>query len=118
MRVTIRGTKTRREAVELREYIERRSRFALGRLADELLDVVVVLEDLNGPRGGVDKRCLVQLHGPVVREVVVEGTDVAWGPAIDRALSLAGRAVVRALDRARGEAARRSGGAQLRGEVA
>jgi len=118
MRLTIRGPKTLRDAVELRAHVERRSSFALGRFADELIDVAVVLEDLNGPRDGGDKRCLVQLHGPVVRDVVAEGTDVAWGPAIDRALSLAGRSVARALDRARREFARRRGGAGFTGEVA
>lgn len=88
---------------QLREHIERRAGFALSRFADELHTVLVRLDDLNGPRGGIDKRCRVHLRGPKLGEVVVEETDAAWGPVIDRSLALAQRSVVRALERVRGE---------------
>jgi len=87
----------------LREQIERRVGFALSRFSDELSTVLVRLDDLNGPKGGVDKRCRVHLRGPAIGELVVEETDVEWTPAIDRTISLAGRSVARALDRARPE---------------
>ena len=41
----------------LRDYIERRVRFALERLARPIRKVHVQLRDLNGPKGGVDKSC-------------------------------------------------------------
>lgn len=91
----------------LREQIERRVGFALSRFSDELSSVLVRLDDLNGPKGGVDKRCRVHLRGPTIGELVVEETDVEWTPAIDRTLSLAGRSVARALDRARPERGQR-----------
>jgi hypothetical protein len=87
----------------LRRQIERRAGFALSRFSDELGSVLVRLDDLNGPRGGIDKRCRVQLRGPDIGELVVEETDAEWTPAIDRTFSLAARSVARALDKARPE---------------
>lgn len=106
------------EADALRQRIERRIGFALSRFSDELSAVLVRLDDLNGPKGGVDKRCRVQLRGASIGEVVVEETDVEWGPAIDRALSLAGRSVARALDRARPDRGLRPAARQLGQELA
>ena len=57
---------------EVRAYIERRFRFASDRFADQLGDVTVVLRDLNGPRGGVDKECVIRVESPRVGRLVVE----------------------------------------------
>src|SRR4051794_12456083 len=46
-------------AEELEDYIRRRLRFALGRFAGRIGRVMVHLTDVNGPRGGVDKRCRI-----------------------------------------------------------
>jgi hypothetical protein len=44
----------------LRAYVERRLGFALGRFGDRLGPITVRFSDVNGHRGGVDKRC--QIH--------------------------------------------------------
>jgi hypothetical protein len=41
----------------VREYISRRLQFALGRFDRHVRRVIVHLTDVNGPRGGPDKRC-------------------------------------------------------------
>jgi putative sigma-54 modulation protein len=41
------------------EAIERRVRFAVDRFEPRILEVVVQLADVNGPRGGVDKACVI-----------------------------------------------------------
>jgi len=74
---------------------------AFARISDELSSVLIRLDDLNAPRGGIDKRCRVLLRGPKIGERVIDETDVSWVPAIDRALSLAGRSVARALHKGR-----------------
>ena len=48
----------------VRERIERRIRFTLGRFADRIRRINVWMQDAHGPRGGVDQRCWleVELH--------------------------------------------------------
>jgi putative sigma-54 modulation protein len=45
----------------LRGHIERRLCFALERFARRISRVRVSVGDLNGPRGGIDKRCRVAI---------------------------------------------------------
>lgn len=46
---------------ELRDYVARRLQFALGRHAEHVRRVDITLEDINGPRGGVDKACRIHV---------------------------------------------------------
>ena len=91
----------------LRDHIERRLRFALGRLGNRIDRVTVRLEDLNGPRGGVDKRC--RIEASVVRscklQVEVMGAEIE--PAVDRAADRIARRVKDDLDRTREKRMRR-----------
>ena len=84
----------------LRTYVARRLRFALGRLAPRLRRIAVRLEDVNGPRGGVDKRCHVEvtMRG---RTITIKELDRDLYAAVDRAADRAGRAALRALGRRR-----------------
>ena len=79
----------------LREYTERRLRFALARAANRVRRIAVRFIDTNGPRGGVDKRCRIRVtlngHG----EVVIEDTQANLYLAIDRAADRIGRNVMR-----------------------
>jgi ribosome-associated translation inhibitor RaiA len=83
----------------LRDYAERRLQFALDRHQDRIARAVVVLEDLNGPRGGDDKACRVELRlrsGRRVRTTVVDADAyVAVAAAADRAAHALGRALAR-----------------------
>jgi len=81
----------------IQEHVQKRLGFALSRGADRVRRAEVRLSDLNGPRGGIDKRCLieVQLHGLPV--VVVEDIQSDLYTAIDRAAGRAGRTVMRRL---------------------
>jgi putative sigma-54 modulation protein len=73
--------------------------FALGRFAGRVRSVSVSLTDLNGPRGGLDKKCLiaVRLEKPS-GVVVVEEVDTDEAVAVSRAAERASRAVARAID--------------------
>jgi len=44
----------------LRRECERRLHFATDRFQRHIHEIDVVLRDVNGPRGGIDKRCLVR----------------------------------------------------------
>lgn len=83
----------------LREYIERRARFALERLARPIRKIRVQLRDLNGPRGGVDKSCQVRIALAPATTLVVEERSTSAYAAIDSALDKAARSVVRRIER-------------------
>lgn len=80
---------------------ERRLRFVLRRLSWLVPQARIRLVDLNGPRGGVDKRCQVELHTAGAGTVVVTAVATHWAAALDRALARAARALLRAWRRSR-----------------
>jgi putative sigma-54 modulation protein len=87
----------------IQAYVERRIGFALGRFADVVESVFVSLEDINGPRGGVDKSCRIRVNligqkTPIIADVL----DLEIRPAVDMAADRVGRAVARHLDRRAG----------------
>ncbi len=84
---------------DLKDHIERRLNFALGQFNSRLGSVAVHLEDVNGPKGGVDKQCriLVALSGGKV--IKVEDLDADLTVVIDRAADRVGHAVRREIDR-------------------
>jgi len=87
---------------QLRGHIERRLCFALERFARRIRRVRVSVGDLNGPRGGVDKRCRVAIVLMPSTTVVMEDRDSNIYTAIDRVADKAGRCIGRRLKRLRG----------------
>ena len=92
----------------LRNHGERQLRFALACCDDHIKQVVMRLSDINGPRGGADKRCHLQVMLTGLPDVVVEDTEADLYIAINRATDRAGRTVGRRLARQR-DTARASG---------
>ena len=83
----------------MRNHAERRLRFALTRSDVHIQCVVLRLSDINGPRGGADKRCHLQVVLEGLPDVVIEDIQVDLYLAIDRAADRAGRTVARKIDR-------------------
>lgn len=98
-------------APSLSEFIERRLGFALGRFASDVTRVVVRLQDMNGPRGGIDQRCRIDASiAPCVLKTA-EGKGANAEAAICQAVNRIASAVRRVLARRRvrgTRAARRS----------
>lgn len=82
----------------LREYIERKLELALDRFDHRLERIQVRLEDVNGPRGGLDKRCRLHASGPSWR-IHVEGAGATFYDAVDAAAARARRSVGQLLSR-------------------
>lgn len=91
------------EALALRGEVVRRTRFVLRRLQWLVPRARVHLEDVNGPRGGVDKRCCIELLRPAGEPLVVSATATGWREALDAALARAARALLRWWQRRRGQ---------------
>ena len=87
----------------LREYIDRRLYFALGRFGPAIDHVDVRVGDVNGPRGGVDKHCqiVVKLLASGSNPIAVNDNDEDLRTAVARASNRAGRTVARAIERKR-----------------
>jgi len=85
----------------LREHAERRLHFALSGVSNEVRAVHVCLFDVNGPRGGNDKRCRIQIPMLGSPNLVVEDAEADLYLAIDRAADRTGRTMARRLGRLR-----------------
>ena len=98
------------DATPMRELSIARVRFALRRLKALVPRAKVQFSDVNGPRGGVDKRCQVELKTDSAGTVVIASLARDWRTALDRSLSRATRVLTRSLQRsqkpARGRSAR------------
>lgn len=83
----------------LREHVERRLTYALNHGRDVVSRVVVRLSDVNGPRGGVDKCCAIEVRIKGAPALVVEDMQSDLYVAIDRASERIGRTLDRRLSR-------------------
>ena len=83
----------------LGSFIKRRVNLVLSSRYDQIQRIIVRLSDINGPRGGIDKRCQIQISLPRLADIVVEHTESNLYVAIDRATDRAGRTVNRRLER-------------------
>jgi len=82
-------------ATDLRDLTERRVRFVLRRLGWLVPRAEVQMSDVNGPRGGIDKRCQVELRTGGAGSVVVAAVASNWRTALDTALARAARFLMR-----------------------
>ena len=82
-------------ASDLRDLTERRVHFVLRRLGWLVPRAEVQMSDVNGPRGGIDKRCQVELRTDGAGSVVVASVASNWRTALDNALARAARFLLR-----------------------
>jgi putative sigma-54 modulation protein len=100
MQVEIHGQNLRLDD-QIQEHVERQMDFALGQFDSWISGIAVYLEDTNGPRGGVDKRCrcLVNIkHGKTIK---VEDEDRDFTIAVNRAADRLRNAVGREVEKRR-----------------
>lgn len=86
----------------INDYVLKRLAYSLNHGDQNIMRVIVRLSDINGPRGGEDKRCLIEVRLKGAPEVVIEDTESDLYVAIDRATERAGRSLTRRLERQRG----------------
>ena len=87
------------DGAQLRDSSVERVRFSLRRLAALVPRAKVQFSDVNGLRGGIDKRCQVELSTEVAGTVVIASLARDWRTALDRSLSRATRVLTRSLQR-------------------
>jgi putative sigma-54 modulation protein len=87
------------ETSGMRDYVARRMRFAIGRFRDHIQWARIKVADVNGPRGGSDKRCVVQLRLRNLPDVVFAITQIDVRSAVDEAADRVARVLAQRLRR-------------------
>ena len=87
------------DGAQMRDVTIDRTRFTLRRLSTFVPRAKVHFSDVNGPRGGVDKRCQVELKTDAVGTVVITTLARDWRTALDRSLQRAARVLTHTLQR-------------------
>lgn len=86
--MNVRTTVSVRRGERLRETVREKLAVALAKFSERIERVDVRLEDLNGPRGGIDKRCMLAARvrsGQVIQSEVVDfDYEVALNRAVQR----------------------------------
>jgi ribosome-associated translation inhibitor RaiA len=85
----------------LSEHVKRRLSFALSRSSEQIQRINVWLADVNGPRGGIDKCCRLEVRLPRQGSLMVEQFDSDMYAAISRSAATAGRRVTGQLKRSK-----------------
>ena len=89
------------QAARLRDVAVRRLRFVMRRMTWLVPRARVQLSDVNGPRGGIDKRCQVELKTAHAGTVIITAMAHDWHAALETALARASRVLVRLWRRGR-----------------
>lgn len=89
------------DADGLKAQIERKVGAGTDRFAERLIEIQVVVSDVNGPRGGADKRCSIRgvLEGGMSVTVEEQGADAL--AVVSRAVRRLNVSIGRVLIRAR-----------------
>jgi ribosome-associated translation inhibitor RaiA len=85
--------------IQLRDLAERRVRFVMRRMKWLIPRARIRLSDVNGPRGGEDKSCRLEIKTDHIGMVAVTTTAQDWRVALDHALVRASRMLLRNLKR-------------------
>jgi putative sigma-54 modulation protein len=100
MQLAIHGQHLRLDS-QIQEHIERQMDFALGQFDSWISGIDVYLEDVNGPRGGVDKRCRILVNIKYGKTIKVEDGDRDFTIAVNRAADRLRNAVGREVEKRR-----------------
>ena len=85
----------------LADYTTRRIHQHLSRFGGQVGGVTVRLTDVNGPKGGEDKRCQLTVSGPRLRSVNLSETHADVLAAVDLALDRLANVLGRNIERER-----------------
>ncbi len=85
----------------IREHVKRQLSFNLANFESHTMSIDVFLRDINGPKGGADKKALIHVRLEMRQAIKVESTRSDLYAAISLAARQAKRAVRRTLSKQR-----------------
>ncbi len=83
----------------LKDHFHKRLAYSLAHGKEHITHIRAHLSDINGPRGGKDKRCLLQIHLKQQPTIVIEDIKYDMYLAINFASDRAGRNLARRISR-------------------
>ena len=99
MELNVRGLHHLPVPPALAERVRHRLDLSVGRFSSQIRSVDVRLEDVNGPRGGVDKRCTIALTLRRGTQLRAHADTETVGAAVDQAAHRLARQLARRFDR-------------------
>ncbi len=75
--------------------ITQKTRRMFNKVSDKIQKINVTLNDVNGPKGGKDKRCQVVIQTVGMSDVVINDSQTSIGSAVSIALSRARITLIR-----------------------
>ncbi|MBL8510259.1 MAG: HPF/RaiA family ribosome-associated protein [Betaproteobacteria bacterium] len=87
------------EGMSMRNLSVNRVRFVLRRLSSNVHHAKVRLSDINGPRGGIDKCCQLEIKTNNLGTVVIASQARDWRTALNQCLARISRVLTRNLQR-------------------
>lgn len=96
----------------LRAHTKHRIHVHLSRFGSDIESVQVRIEDVNGPKGGVDKRCKITVRGPRCGTATLDELHDNAYAGVDLAVQRVSQVVAREIERQRSrrQAPRRAAG--------
>lgn len=82
---------------KLLHYIDRRMSFVFAHTRKDIENATITLSDVNGPKGGVDKKCQIVIIPTGMKPIVVSDKQDNLRGAIDRCLFRASQCLHRKL---------------------
>lgn len=82
----------------LKDHAQKKILFALSRFGDRIRSITLRVMDINGPKGGLDKKCQVLLKLKN-KTIVLEGVDQNYYTVVDTTIERLQRLVARELER-------------------
>ena len=83
------------------QQVVRRVRLALSRFGASINSITIHLTDINGFKGGADKKCVVTVRLLSAGDVIVQGYSSDCFLALNHCLSRAGRTISRRIEQKR-----------------
>lgn len=72
---------------------------AFSKFGHHILSIEITVEDINGPRGGVDQECRIRINMRKSDDIVASIKDASLSQAISRCVDRAQRSVIRKIQR-------------------
>lgn len=94
-------TLTDRERTSLRMHVQQRIERAFARIGRRIRHVDVYLNDVNGPRGGPDKRCVIKVDTHGTEPIVAHGLDRNLFSLVNQMTVTAVRGTIKRIRRSR-----------------